>query len=62
MYRSVLFTSHVYLTSMLHKDVKAMERVQRRYTKCIHGLRELPYTERLKALGGFVNTDETSLN
>jgi hypothetical protein len=35
----------------IHKDVKALEKVMKRYTKCMNGLRELPYAERLKALG-----------
>ncbi len=35
----------------LRRDVNLVERVQRRYTKCIGGLHELSYNERLHQLG-----------
>jgi len=35
----------------LQKDIKEIESVQRRVTKCIHGLKEQPYAERLQSLG-----------
>ena len=35
----------------LKRDTSAVEQVQRRFTKCIYGLRELSYTERLQMLG-----------
>ena len=32
------------------KDINALENVQRRYTKCIAGMKETPYEDRLKSL------------
>ena len=32
------------------KDINALENVQRRYTKCIVGMKDIPYEERLKTL------------
>jgi hypothetical protein len=35
----------------LKRDINTLEAVQRRYTKCIYGLKDLPYDERLRELG-----------
>ena len=34
----------------LKKDINALEKIQRRFTKCISGLHEQPYADRLKSL------------
>ena len=34
----------------LKKDINALEKIQRRFTKCIRGLHEQPYADRLKSL------------
>ena len=34
----------------LKKDINALEKIQRRFMKCILGLHEQPYTDRLKSL------------
>ncbi len=34
----------------LQKDIDILERVQKRFTKCIHGMQELSYLERLRKL------------
>ena len=34
----------------LKKDINALEKIQRRFTKCICGLHEQPYADRLKSL------------
>ena len=36
--------------STLKKDINALEKIQRRFTKCIRGLYEQPYANRLKSL------------
>ena len=35
---------------MFQKDIKAIEKVQRRYTKHINGLSDVPYERRLQKL------------
>jgi hypothetical protein len=35
----------------LKRDIQLIEGIQRRYTKCISGLSQLPYCDRLKQLG-----------
>ena len=45
--RPLLEHNSVIWSPLLKQDIKAVEQVQRRFTKRLQGLRDLPYTERL---------------
>ena len=48
--RPLLEHNSVIWSPQLKQDITAVEQVQRRFTKRLHGLRDLPYTERLTLL------------
>ena len=45
-----MYCSQVW-SPLLRQDVNAIEKVQRRYTKYLHGMSNLSYDDRLKQLG-----------
>jgi len=48
--RPLLEHNSVIWSPLLKQDITAVEQVQRRFTKRLQGLRDLPYTERLRLL------------
>jgi len=48
--RPILEYNSVIWSSSLRKDVAAIEKVQWRFTKRLHGLKDLSYAERLQCL------------
>ena len=49
--RTVLRYNSIIWAPYLKKDIEPIVKVQRRFTKCLHGLQNIPYHERLARLG-----------
>ena len=48
--RPILEYTNVVWSPSQRKDINALEQIQKRFTKCIIGMREMSYEERLKSL------------
>ena len=55
-----MYCSQVW-SPLLHQDINVIEKVQRRYTKYLHGMSNLSYDDRLKQLGHYLWNKEGNL-